>query len=87
VEFSGKHIEWNVTDPDVHIDRTTAWVAYVDRGSITDAAGTMDKTWLESVYLVKRAGRWRLAFMESTLAAEIPARNSALILAKQRRMK
>jgi hypothetical protein len=71
VELSGKHFEWHVTDPDVHIDRSTAWVAYVDRGSITDATGRTDKTWLESAFLVKRAGGWRLAFMQSTPAAEI----------------
>jgi hypothetical protein len=37
-----KRYEWNVTEPDVHISSNTAWIAYVNKGSITDASGTMD---------------------------------------------
>lgn len=70
LKASGTAFEWHVTDPDVHIAGTTAWVAYVDRGSMTDATGRTNKTWLESAFLIKRAGRWRLAFMQSTPAAE-----------------
>jgi hypothetical protein len=32
---AGKRYEWNVTEPDVHISRDTAWIAYVNEGSIT----------------------------------------------------
>ncbi len=28
----GRRFEWNVTEPDIHIDGDTAWVAYVNRG-------------------------------------------------------
>ncbi|MBB5064719.1 DUF4440 domain-containing protein [Granulicella mallensis] len=64
---AGKHYEWNVTDPDVHINGKTAWVAYVNQGSITDASGaTVKQTWLESAFLQKQAGTWKIAFMHST---------------------
>jgi hypothetical protein len=36
-QAAGKRYEWSVTEPDVHISGDTAWIAYVDRGSITDA--------------------------------------------------
>jgi hypothetical protein len=32
---AGMHYEWNVTEPDVHISGKTAWMAYVNNGSIT----------------------------------------------------
>ena len=63
---AGKRYEWNVTDPDVHINGETAWVAYVNKGNITDAAGTKNQQWLESAFLVKQSGRWKIAFMHST---------------------
>src|SRR3982075_1381575 len=34
---AGKRFEWNVTEPDVHIIGHSAWIAYVNQGSITDA--------------------------------------------------
>ncbi|HYZ75168.1 MAG TPA: DUF4440 domain-containing protein, partial [Chthoniobacterales bacterium] len=45
-QAAGKRFEWNVTEPDVHISGKTAWIAYVNKGSITDASGTTDQTWL-----------------------------------------
>jgi Domain of unknown function (DUF4440) len=63
---AGKRYEWNVTEPDVHISRNTAWIAYVNKGSITDTSGTMDQKWLESAFLQKRAGIWKIVFMHST---------------------
>ena len=38
--LAGKRYEWNVTEPDVHISGNSAWIAYVNKGSITDASGT-----------------------------------------------
>src|SRR3979411_3220413 len=35
-----KRSEWNVTEPDVHISGDTAWIASVNKGSITDASDT-----------------------------------------------
>jgi len=45
---AGKRYEWNVTEPDVHISGNAAWIAYVNKGSITDVSGTVNQTWLES---------------------------------------
>ena len=63
---AGKHYEWNVTEPDVHISGDTAWIAYVNKGSITDASGTTRLRWLESAFLQKQAANWKIVFMHST---------------------
>src|SRR6202011_2544041 len=63
---AGKRYEWNVTEPDVHISGDTAWIAYLNKGSITDASGTAKQNWLESAFLEKRAGNWKIVFMHST---------------------
>jgi hypothetical protein len=63
---AGKRYEWNVTQPDVHISGNTAWIAYVNQGSLSDASSTMDQTWLESAFLQKQEGVWKIVFMHST---------------------
>jgi hypothetical protein len=63
---AGKRYEWNVTEPDVHINGSTAWIAYVNKGSISDASGTVNQNWLESAFLEKQAGSWKIVFMHST---------------------
>ncbi len=63
---AGKRYEWNVTEPDVHIDGNMAWIAYVNKGKITDASGTVDQRWLESAVLQKQNGEWKIVFMHST---------------------
>ena len=63
---AGKRFEWNVTEPDVHISGNTAWIAYVNKGSVTDASGTTSQKWLESAFLEKQAGVWKIVFMHST---------------------
>jgi ketosteroid isomerase-like protein len=69
---AGKGYEWNVTEPDVHISGNTAWIAYVNKGSITDASGTVNQNWLESAFLEKQAGTWKIVFMHSTRAPITP---------------
>jgi hypothetical protein len=64
--IAGKRYEWKVTAPDVHITGRTAWIAYVNKGSITDASGTVNQNWLESAFLEKEAGTWKIVFMHST---------------------
>ena len=59
---------WRVTEPEVQIDDNTAWITYVNRGSITDVSGAKDVTWLESAVLRKVAGTWRIQFFHSTRA-------------------
>jgi hypothetical protein len=61
-----RRYEWNVTEPDVHISGKTAWIAYVNKGSINDASGTVNQNWLESAFLEKQAGLWKIVFMHST---------------------
>jgi hypothetical protein len=63
---AGKQYQWNVTEPDVHTHGTTAWIAYVNQGSVTDTSGTLPLEWLESAVLEKRAGKWKIVFMHST---------------------
>ena len=63
---AGKRYEWNVTEPDVHISGNGAWIAYVNKGSISDASGTVNQNWLESAFLEKQAGTWKIVFMHST---------------------
>ncbi|MEA3005892.1 MAG: hypothetical protein QOI94_1161 [Acidobacteriaceae bacterium] len=64
--IAGKRYEWKVTEPDVHISGKTAWIAYVNKGSITDASGSGNQTRLESAFLEKQAGAWKIVFMHST---------------------
>jgi ketosteroid isomerase-like protein len=63
---AGKRYEWNVTEPDVHINGNTAWISYVNRGSITDGSGTVKQQWLESAFLQKQGDMWKIVFMHST---------------------
>ena len=62
----GRRYEWSVTEPDVHINGNTAWIAYVNKGSVTDASGTKDRRWLESGFLERKGGVWKIVFMQST---------------------
>jgi ketosteroid isomerase-like protein len=63
---AGKHFEWHVTEPDVHVSGNTAWIAYVNKGSITSGSTTTDQQWLESAFLTKQSGDWKIVFMHST---------------------
>jgi ketosteroid isomerase-like protein len=67
---AGKIYVWTVNEPEVHIDRDIAWITYVNRGSIKDASGTKDVTWLESAVLQREKGIWRIHFFHSTRAPE-----------------
>jgi len=63
---AGKRNDEHVTEPDIHLTGNTAWIAYVNKGSITDASGTVNQNWLESAFLEKQAGIWKILFMHST---------------------
>jgi hypothetical protein len=43
--LAGKGYEWNVTEPDIHIIGNTAWIAYVNDGSTSDASGRVNQRW------------------------------------------
>ncbi|WP_158943090.1 nuclear transport factor 2 family protein [Granulicella sp. S190] len=72
----GRNYEWNVTEPDVHIIGDAAWIAYVNKGGVTDASGTVAQTWLESGFLERRGGVWRVEFMHSTRVPSAPPASS-----------
>jgi ketosteroid isomerase-like protein len=65
---AGKVYLWTVNEPEVHISGDIAWITYVNRGSVKDASGTKDVTWLESAVLQKEKGIWRIHFFHSTRA-------------------
>ena len=63
---SGVVYVWAVTEPEVHIEGRMAWVTYVNRGSVNDASGVKNVTWLESAVLRKEDEHWRVRFFHST---------------------
>jgi ketosteroid isomerase-like protein len=63
---TGKRYEWNLTEPDVHISGDTAWIAYINKGSIADTSGTKSQEWLESAFLQKQGNVWKIVFVHST---------------------
>jgi hypothetical protein len=68
----GRRYEWNVTEPDVHLSGDTAWIAYVNKGSVSDASATTPQRWLESAFLQREAGSWKIVFMHSTRVPQVP---------------
>jgi hypothetical protein len=60
-----KHYGSSVTQTDVHVSGNTAWIAYVNHGTVTDASGTIHRKWLESAFLKREAGRWKIVFFHS----------------------
>jgi ketosteroid isomerase-like protein len=72
---AGKHYDEHVTEPDIHVSGNIAWIAYVNKGSITDASGTVNQNWLESAFLEKQAGTWKIVFMHSTRVPPAPPQN------------
>ena len=70
---AGKHYEWLVTEPDVHINGSNAWIAYVNKGTISSSSGTTAQQWLESAILQKQSGSWKLVFIHSTRVTPAPS--------------
>ena len=63
---AGKIYVWQVTEPQIYVDGATAWITYVNRGSLQDSAGKKDLSWLESAVLRKDNGTWHIHFFHST---------------------
>jgi ketosteroid isomerase-like protein len=63
---AGYVYEWNVTQPQVHVAGDVAWITYINEGSVKNASGTQQVTWLESMVLEKKGGRWRIHFVHSS---------------------
>jgi hypothetical protein len=62
----GKKYVWTVMEPEVHLACSDAWIAFTNRGSVEDASGKIDRVWLESAFLHKEAGVWKIQFFHST---------------------
>ena len=65
---SGTQYHWQVASPDVHIDGNSAWIAYLNDGTVTAPTGVTKRKWLESAYLVNSGGTWKITFWHSTPA-------------------
>jgi ketosteroid isomerase-like protein len=63
---AGKTYVWSITEPQVRIEGSVAWVTYTNRGSIQDASGRKDVAWLESAVLYRNKDAWRVHFLHST---------------------
>lgn len=66
----GAQFVWTVQDADTHIVGDWAWIAYVNRGSVSDGKAATAVTWLESAVLRNDGSRWRIQFFHSTRAPE-----------------
>jgi len=48
------------------IDKNRAWVYYKNKAEITSKTRNTTIKWLESAFLIKEKGRWRMELMHST---------------------
>jgi hypothetical protein len=72
---AGKRYEWNLTEPDVHIRGNAAWIAYVNKGNISDASGTGEPE-LAGIGLPPETGRrWKIVFMHRARVPLAPPEN------------
>jgi hypothetical protein len=71
VHASGKQVDWNITDPDIHVFGQIAWIAYVNKGRISSGGTSSDQSWLESAFLEKKSGKWKVDFMQSTRIPQV----------------
>jgi hypothetical protein len=67
----GAQFVWTVQDADTHVVGDWAWIAYVNRGSISDGNAASPVTWLESAVLRRDGSRWRIRFFHSTRAPRL----------------
>jgi hypothetical protein len=61
-----------VSEPDIHLEGSSAWIGYINKGTITSDSVAIDQQWLESAFLIKRLGAWKIQFLHSTRAAPVP---------------
>jgi hypothetical protein len=62
---SGRRVEWNLHDMDVHVACDQAWAAWVNTGAGGIVGAMQPVTWLESMVLRYADGRWRVEFLHS----------------------
>ena len=63
----GTKFIWNVTSQEVRIFGDHAWIAYKNVGAIQEnGAALTPMTWLESAYLERKDGSWKIVFLQSS---------------------
>ena len=67
---SGRRVEWNLHDMDVHVACNEAWAAWVNTGAAGKAGAMQPVAWLESMVLRYADGRWRVEFLHSDRVRE-----------------
>ena len=67
---SDSHLHWSVTQEDVHVHGDSAWIAYVNQGSMVTKDGVIPRQWLESAFLTKQTGAWKIEFWHSSPVAQ-----------------
>jgi hypothetical protein len=68
---AGWVFEWTVNDPTVHVDGNLAWITFTNRGFVQDPSGRKaDGEWLDSAFLEKQDGQWRVRFFHGTRAVK-----------------
>jgi hypothetical protein len=66
----GVRFAWSITEPLVHMSCGTAWLTYLNKGSVGTAEGEKPVSWLESMVLQYRDSHWRIAFLHSTRVSD-----------------
>ena len=68
IHSKGGKAVWSVTEPDVHVYGDHAWIAYTNVGSLQldPASPPVPTRWLESAFLTREDGAWKLEFLQST---------------------
>ena len=71
----GQRFRWSVTEEEVQPQGNLAVIAYVNRGSITQAPGAepVPLAWLETAVLRKEDQSWRVAFLHSNRMERVQA--------------
>jgi hypothetical protein len=70
LQSKGNTFAWTVNNPTVILDCHSAFIEYTNVGSLTTGGKVIPLKWLESVYLIKDQGAWKIRFFHSTQAAE-----------------
>ena len=68
-QAAGTSFTWSVTGAEVHNDGHSAWITYINQGTMKNASGTKSMQWLESAQLEQTGNGWCVRFLHSTPVA------------------